>query len=109
MMPVGTHDRLATMGDIEPAVVNHALEAELLNRVALAVHPWPLAHFESLLDLRGAPVHQGFVRRGLDNHKVTGIIFAARFPRPTIDSCPILQGVHQSGLKAPEPRMLVVI
>src|SRR2546428_12183082 len=44
MMPVGAQDGLATIVDLEPAVGNHAFEAELLNRVALAVHPWPLAH-----------------------------------------------------------------
>src|SRR5712664_2657380 len=55
------------------------------------------------------PVHEGFVRRWLDNHTVSGVILAALFPPSTIDSCPILQGVHQSALKAPEPRMFVVI
>jgi hypothetical protein len=44
MMPVGTDDGLATIVDIECAVVDHALEAMLLNLVALAVHPWPRAH-----------------------------------------------------------------
>src|SRR6266849_58121 len=44
MMPVRTQDGLATMVDLEPAVGHHAFAAELLHRVALAVHPWPLAH-----------------------------------------------------------------
>ena len=44
MMPVGTDDGLATIVDIECTVVDHALEAMLLNLVTLAVHPWPRAH-----------------------------------------------------------------
>src|SRR2546427_13214045 len=81
MMPVGTAYRLATKVDIEPPMVDHALEAEFLNLVAFAVHPWPLACLESLLDLRSAPVHQGLVRSRFNDGEVPGIIFAALFPR----------------------------
>src|SRR2546422_8434948 len=109
MMPVGTEDGLATIVDIEPAVVNHALEAEFLNRVAFAVHPGPLTCLQGVLELRGSPVDQELVLRRVNDHKVPRIILAVLFPRATIDSRPIFQSVHHGGLKAFQPPMLVII
>ena len=109
MMPVRAEYRLVTKVDIEPPVVDHALEAEFLHLVACAVHPWPLACLESLLDLWGAPVHQGLVRGRFNDGEVPGIIFTALFPRAALDSSAIVQGVYQGGLKASETRLLVVV
>src|SRR2546430_928051 len=109
MMPVGTEDRFATIVDIEPTVVDHALEAVLLNLIALAVHPWPLACLQGVLDLRGAPVYQGLALSGDNDHKVPGIIGPRCFPRSAINPGAIRQEGHLGGLKAREPRMLVVV
>src|SRR5215831_17548452 len=100
MMPVGTEYGFAPIVDLEPAVVDHALEAMLLNLVALAVHPWPFACLQGVLDLRSAPIYQGLALSGYDKHKVPGIIGPGCFPRSAIHSCPIVQEVHLGGLKA---------
>src|SRR4029434_4626106 len=98
----------ATIVDIEPPVVDHALEAQLLNRVALAVHPWPRARLQGLFDLRSAPVHQGLALSGDDDHKMPGGLGPRHFPWSAIDPCAIRQDVHLSRLKAGQPLMLVV-
>jgi hypothetical protein len=90
-------------------MVVHALEAEFLNLVALAVHPWPFGRLQGLLNLRGSPVHQGLALGGGNDHKVPGIIRSALFPRPAIDLRAIFQGVHRGGLKALQTSRLVVI
>src|SRR5258705_10435482 len=82
MMSVGTHDRLATMGDIGPTVVNHPLEAEFLNLVALAVYPRPLGDLERLLDLRGSPRHEGLARGWFAKHKEAGASASVPVPSP---------------------------
>src|SRR2546428_6557832 len=109
MMPVGTEDGFSTMVDIESSMVDHTFEAEFLHRVPLAVHPWPLALLYSLLDFWGAPIDQGLVLGGLDNHKVSWIILTALFPRSAIDLAPIVEGLHLGGLEAPETCMFVII
>ena len=109
MMPVGTDGGLAAIVEVERPRVDHRLEAEFLNRVALAVHPWPLTRLQALLDLRGAPVHQGLALCGDNAHTVSGIIGSALFPRPALDLRAIFQGVDQAGRKALQARMLVVI
>src|SRR5207245_9173716 len=80
MMPVRAEYRLVTKVDIEPPVVDHALEAEFLNLVACAVHPWPLACLESLLDLWCPPVHMSLVIGRFNAGEVTRIIFRSLFP-----------------------------
>ena len=40
LMPVGSENRFTAIVGLERAMVVHALEAEFLNLVALAVHPW---------------------------------------------------------------------
>src|SRR5258708_40334390 len=86
MMPVGTEYGLATIVDIEPPMVDHALEAEFLNLVALTVHSGPLTRRQDGLHLRGGPVHQRLVRRRFEDHKVPWVSFSSRC-RPTPRQC----------------------
>src|SRR5215469_10656287 len=74
MMPVGTDGCLAAIVDVERPMVDHRLEAEFLNLVALAVHPWPLTRLQALLDLGGPPVPKVFALGGKNDHKGPGII-----------------------------------
>src|SRR5256885_8508345 len=104
MMPVGTEYGLATIGDIEPPMVDHALEAEFLNLVALTVHSGPLTRLQDGLDLRGAPVHQRLVRRWFDDHKVPGIGLAGGFSPAAIKSGANRPGVYlRGGQSLPTP------
>src|SRR5713101_4059536 len=104
-MPVWSDHLLAAIVGLERAMVVHALKAVFLNLVALAVHSGPLGRRQSVLDLRSAPVHQGFVLWGDDDHKVPGIIGPGLFPRSAIDPCAILKKVHLGGLKALQASM----
>src|SRR6516165_5245650 len=103
MMPVGTEGCLAAIVDVERPMVDHRLEAEFLHLVALAVHPWPLTRLQALLDLRGAPVHQGLALWGDNDHKVPGIIGSELFPRPARDLRAIFQGSTKPAAKLSRP------
>src|SRR5262249_15881873 len=109
LMPVRSDNRLAPIVGIERPMVDHALEAVFLYLVALAVQSGPLKRCHSALDLRGTPVHQGLTLGGLDNHKVTGIIWAGHLPVAAIALGAVFQRPHLCGLKAVEAVMLVVI
>src|SRR5205823_5492141 len=108
-MPIGTYNLLAAIVGLERAMVDHALEAIFLYRIALSVQPGPLARLQGILDLRRAPVHQGLALLGRHEHKMSGIVWPGHFPRPTIDLGAIVKGIHQRRLKALQALMLVVI